>query len=93
MISNPRDTPFFSLHGPKYDGVAWYFDPRRTKTKDILGQTIYQQQVFLNVQDEIPATNDILFENCLTDFNVEQSIDLPPLDLGEIILFSWLINW
>ena len=83
MINYPRDTPFFSLHGPGYNEVAGYFDPRRTKTEDILGQTIYQQQVFLDIQEEIPATNDVSFESFFSDFVVGQGIDLPPLNLGK----------
>lgn len=82
MINNPRDTPFFSLHGNEYEELVMFFDPRRTKTKDILGPTIYQEQAFLDVQEEIPASNDVEFENFFTVFNVDQSLDLKPLNLG-----------
>ena len=86
MINNPRDTPFFSLHGHKYEEDVKYFDPRRTKTTDILGQTIYQKQAFLDVQEEIPASNDVIFDSFFTDFDVDQSLDLQPLKLGLAIL-------
>ncbi|KAL5272154.1 hypothetical protein ACHWQZ_G000393 [Mnemiopsis leidyi] len=83
MINNPRDTPFFSLHGNEYEELVMFFDPRRTKTKDILGPTIYQEQAFLDVQEEIPASNDVEFENFFSVFNVDQSLDLKPLNLEE----------
>lgn len=86
MTTNPRNTPFFSLHGPYYDDIAKYFDPRRTKSYDILGETIYQNQVFLDISEEIPATNDMIFENIISHFEIPTSTELLPILLtGKII--------
>ena len=90
ITANPRNTPFFSLHGPKYDDVAQFFDPRRTKTCDILGDTIYQKQVFIDVSEEIPTTNDVFFENLISNYQTPGISDLLPIILGTACLKSLL---
>ena len=85
MITYPRDNPFFSLHGPKYADVCKFFDPRLTQTEDILGKTIFQDQAFIDPGEEIPVSNDLVFESCIPLFHLSGNIDLPPLNIGGLL--------